>query len=151
MAVRFAILVVLLLAGCNRQAPGESDEDPGAAAPGEKPLKVEVRDLYGKYRADLAGADREFKGKLVSLHGRVKKVGRTANQDQPYVFLTTPAGEQGVNVACKFDGATNERTLGQLSGGEAITIVGRVAGKHQGAIEVRHCKIAERTRGKILD
>jgi hypothetical protein len=145
-----AMLTVALIAGCGKQPPGEPEAGPGIA-PDEKPLKVTVQDLFGKYRSNLAEADREFKGKLVSLHGRVNKVGKSQDQEQTYLFLTTPGGEKVFNIACVFDGETNKQTLGSLSGGEAITLVGRVAGKAQGAIQVRHCRITERSRGKLLD
>ena len=89
--MRYAMLFLVLLAGCGKQTPREPEAVPGAS-PDEKPLKVEVQDLFGKYRNNLASADQEFKGKLVSIHGRVNKVGRTKSQNQTYLFLTTMGG-----------------------------------------------------------
>jgi hypothetical protein len=145
-----AMLLLVLLAGCGKQPSGEPEAEP-RTAPDEKPRKVEVQDLFGKYRNSVAEADREFKGKLVSLHGRVNKVGKSQNQEHTYLFLTTASGEKVFNIACLFDGEINKQTLGSLSGGEVVTVVGRVAGKAQGAVQVRHCRITERTRGKLLD
>jgi hypothetical protein len=149
-ALLIGIAPVLLLVGCGRQTPSEPDEDRGAA-PGEKPARVEVRDLFNKYVSDAAGADREFKGKLVSLRGRVNKAGKTTGENQRCVYLTTMGGEKTINVVCLFDAGADEQTLDKLSRGEAITVAGRVAGKQQGAIAVRHCKITEGPRGKNID
>ena len=123
----FAAVALLTLAAC-----GDSDE-PGAAAASEKfglettqelaDATVQSVNLASNYIRQEEAADARYKGKVLTVEGRVTEVGRTA-EDIPFIGLT---GVSWLLIQCIFpDTFTGD--LPELPTGQPAILRGTVEG-----------------------
>jgi len=97
---------------------------------------ITAEQLFSAYQANEVAADQEYKGKNISITGKVKTVGKDLLKT-PYVSLET--SNMFLGVQCMFSEKDTAKLAG-LSKGDLVTISGTVKGSTINII-VEDCKL----------
>lgn len=92
--------------------------------------------LYSAYEANEVAADQQYKGKVISITGKVKTVGKDLLKNS-YVSLET--SNMILSVQCFFS-EKDTAALAKLSKGDTVTITGTVKGSTMNIV-VEDCKL----------
>lgn len=110
--MRFILFAVLLLASC-------------IAVAGNKEKIIPAEQLYAEYDANEIAADSKYKGKTITIRGRLRDIGVDISGN-PYLIVGGSGGFEGVQ--CSFD-SRDKSSLANLKKGHAVTVRGIIHGK----------------------
>jgi hypothetical protein len=131
--VAFMVLISVIAGVSGGKSSSISPADkktPGAT-------EMNALQLYQEYNANKVTADAKYKGKIISVTGTIKDIGRDM-EDGPYVTLGT---EQVLSaVQCMFS-KQDEPLLARLSKGQSLTIQGKCDGLAIISVILSNCLI----------
>lgn len=96
---------------------------------------MSAEDLYAEYDADREAANNKYKGKTLTVNGRIDTIS-SGPSGNSYVLLKSANSLLGVQ--CIFNGSPS--SLGQLRKGERATFRGEVFAKI-GNVVLRNCEV----------
>lgn len=99
---------------------------------------ITAQELADAYQANEVAADEQYKGKQVTVTGRIKSIGKDIFDKIPYVEIET--SEQLTSIRCIFS-SKDVNILSSLARGESIAISGTVRGAGVISIHVEDCTI----------
>ena len=105
----------------------------------EPDYRLSPQQLLAAYEADEQSADTKYRGKVVEVSGVVEENG-LETMDMPFVMLATEIGMSFFGVQCIFS-EKEKPTLGALSKGDEVTVMGTVDG-YMGNVIVRGCSLS---------
>ena len=105
-----------------------------------KPINVTANTIAAEYKANEVAADMKYKGKWITVSGRVDSIGKGILGGM-YVTLKSSRGQfQVMNfIQCFFD-SKYQQQLASLQKGQSVVMLGRVDGK-MGNIHVKGCRL----------
>jgi hypothetical protein len=100
----------------------------------ETAQELTANELVAAYRFNEARADKDYKGQMLRVNGRVREIGRD------YVILTHGVPDVIEQVQCYF-GFTHKDELVKLEPGQQITLRGKCRGKRIIHVVLDGCKL----------
>jgi hypothetical protein len=91
----------------------------------ETPISVSAYELGRAYQENEIAADQQYKGRMLSVHGDVRSIGKGAFGG---LYVTIDSGSGARDIMCRF-GKGGESKLATLRRGDTITVVGRCEGE----------------------
>lgn len=134
-------LIVLIVVGL-ACGDGKSDTTQKPAAdPNEKPIEVKAPDLTKEYNENELAADGKYKGKLLSVSGKVSEIAETFGTISVDLEGHKESGINLLSVKCSFDDSQKE-AVSKLKKGQQATVIGRGDGKTANLyVGLKECKI----------
>ena len=131
-------LLVFIAAGTSRKNNNNSSNSNNGNRPttdSSSSGTISAEDLYAEYDADREAANTKYKGKTITVNGRVDTINSAASGNS-YVLLKSSNSLLGVQ--CIFSGSPS--SLSQLQKGERATFRGEVFAKI-GNVVLRNCEV----------
>jgi hypothetical protein len=101
-------------------------------------LSVPVAELLADYKANEVAADAKYKGKWMTVVGRVQRIGKAGLTDSIYVTMRANGDSSGDLTAWFGDDSANK--VAKLRTGSTITITGKCNGLSLGDVQLRECE-----------
>ena len=131
-------LLVFIAAGTSRKNNNNSNNSNSGNRPttdSSSSGTISAEDLYAEYDSDRDAANTKYKGKTITVNGRVDTINSAASGNS-YVLLKSSNSLLGVQ--CIFSGSPS--SLSQLQKGERATFRGEVFAKI-GNVVLRNCEV----------
>ena len=103
-------------------------------------IEMSAKEFYSQYIANQATVDNKYKGKLLSLNGKVKEVS-SDYLSEGYIVTLESRSYRGVD--CHFT-STNNYGVSNLIKDDEVYIVGRFDGSELSYPELKDCKIEDK-------
>ena len=140
----FGLLVLGALLACGKSksgsAPAESSASAESAAPAGAPPTI--KSLLAAYKTDEPSADRQFKGKQLSISGTVVSV---SNEAKLKVTIANTKDYELPSLQCN-PAAGQEVKANALAKGDSVTVQGTIDGAMMNVI-LKDCQIVSSTHG----
>lgn len=134
-----AVMVILLFvaAAVSIASTSKSEKDKEKKVrKGKVSARVTARGLYAEYKKNEVAADSKYKGKILVVTGKVRKIGKDIS-DTPYIALK--ASRVIGSVQCMF-AKSRSSELAKVRKGQQISLKGLCEGKMMNVI-LRGCLI----------
>lgn len=131
-------LLVFIAAGTSRKGNTNSNLNNGNNRPtndSSSSATISAEDLYAEFDADRDAANTKYKGKTITVNGRVDTINSAASGNS-YVLLKS--SDSLLGVQCIFNGSPS--SLSQLQKGDRATFRGEVFAKI-GNVVLRNCEV----------
>jgi predicted Zn finger-like uncharacterized protein len=103
--------------------------------------------LYEAYKDNEFSADSRYKGRILTVYGRISQIGRGLGSGDPYVTLAVDEDLWWGDTYCSFSwimckfARGRENDLKELHTGDWVTVVGECTGKLLSSVILKNCDI----------
>lgn len=135
------ITITLLFIGLACGGAGNQTQSSQTPATNEKPLEVKAVDLTKEYDQNELAADGKYKGKLLSVSGKVSEIAETFGSVTVDLEGHKESGINLLSVKCSFNDS-EKGAISKLKKGQNATLTGRGDGKTANLyVGLKDCKI----------
>ncbi len=123
-----------LIVGCGG---ANSQEQSSTPVPDEKPIALQAKQLTKEYDDNEIAADSKYKGKLLSVAGKISDISETFGT----VNVSLEGHDLVTSVMCSFE-ESEKAKVATLKKGSEVTLVGRNEGSTAGLfVGLQRCRL----------
>lgn len=135
------IIAALLIVGLACGGGGTSTQNTAKVDPNEKPIEIKAPDLTKEYDSNEVAADGKYKGKLISVTGKISDISEVLGTLTVDLEGHKESGINLLSVKCNFNDSDKE-SVAKLKKGQNTTLIGRGDGKTANLyVGLKDCKI----------
>lgn len=136
---KYAILALLVIVVAILACSKVTETPTNQSSPIEKPINISGTDLVREYKKNELSADTRYRGRRLSVSGRITNIADTLGN----VTVALDGGDPIINIVCSF-GDVERSAVEKLATGNTVTLVGNNDGFIAGLyISLNDCKVIQ--------